>query len=246
WSGLLSLPRELRLQCLRHVTGAWTSDLHTITSIELEPDDYGTATVRTLSSVPVPRVIEQLRQHPAVHVSRLPLTSLRRGICHAQFPPQHAGSARWELDCSFAVARSCRGVGIRIGYSPDFGKAATLLWTPDIETFTVERPDFVYAGEGGEGGGGRVNSRAERAPHTLFSSTDPVTGEARTETLSMRVWRDSSVLEVFVNERTVVSTRIYAEDGRTFGIRFFADDGVSGGAVEDGDCTELLGATVWD
>jgi len=241
WSGLLSLPRELRLQCLRHITSAWRSDLHTITSIELEPDSHGTATLRTLSSVPVPRVVKQLRRHPAVHVSHLPPTLLRRGICHAQFPPQHAGSARWELDCAFKVARSCRGVGVRIGYSAGFDKAATLLWTPDIETFTVERPGFVYPGDAG-GAGGRVNSRPERAPHTLFSSRDPVTGEVEMERLRVRVWRDGSVLEVFVNERTVVSTRVYAEDGRTFGIRFFADDGDDGG----GECTELLGATVWD
>jgi len=55
------------------------------------------------------------------------------------------------------------------------------------------------------------------------------------------------VLEVFVNERTAISTRLYAAE-ETVGIRFFADDGAATSSVESASAasSQLLGATIWD
>jgi hypothetical protein len=43
------------------------------------------------------------------------------------------------------------------------------------------------------------------------------------ETLKLHVFFDESVLEVFANDRTVISTRIYPPTKRVFGVRFFAE-----------------------
>jgi beta-fructofuranosidase len=53
------------------------------------------------------------------------------------------------------------------------------------------------------------------------------------------------VLEVFVNERTAISTRLYAAE-ETVGIRFFADDNAA--TVESASAvgSRLLEATLWD
>jgi beta-fructofuranosidase len=65
--------------------------------------------------------------------------------------------------------------------------------------------------------------------------------------MRIRAWRDNSVLEIFVNERTAISTRLYAAE-ETVGIRFFADDGAATSSVESASAasSHLLGATLWD
>lgn len=68
------------------------------------------------------------------------------------------------------------------------------------------------------------------------------------ETLRIRALFDASVLEVFVNERTAISTRIYnvsetdCPAGTT--LRFFAVSPVSEG--NDATVAKLLHATAWD
>ena len=73
------------------------------------------------------------------------------------------------------------------------------------------------------------------------------------EPLRIRALYDVSVLEVFVNDRTVISTRIYPPDGNLvgatgcYGIRFFAE---SVRAQDDAVVAEvpamLRRAFVWD
>lgn len=68
--------------------------------------------------------------------------------------------------------------------------------------------------------------------------------------MHIRVWRDNSVLEVFVNGRTAISTRLYAAE-ETIGIRFFADDdsvfgtSFSASSSSAGE-SQLIYATLWD
>lgn len=61
----------------------------------------------------------------------------------------------------------------------------------------------------------------ESAPHTLF--TFQQNGCRHRETLDLHVYFDSSVLEVFVNRRTVITTRIYSDSQDCFGMRWFTD-----------------------
>lgn len=68
-------------------------------------------------------------------------------------------------------------------------------------------------------------------------------GEESEETLQIHAFFDKSVLEVFVNERTVISTRIYHPSSQCFGARFFAEAPDS--AFKE-DQTVLLRAEVWD
>lgn len=49
------------------------------------------------------------------------------------------------------------------------------------------------------------------------------------ETFWIRAIFDKSVLEVFVNERTVISMRIYVDEDRCFQLGFFSE----GGSIDD-------------
>jgi beta-fructofuranosidase len=228
WSGCLSLPRELRIQTLRHVIRSSASKLEDITNIEREQDQFGTFTLRTLASKPVQRVQETLRQRQSVTLSRLGHTTLCAMGSPAEFGPIDVQSQHWELKCSIRLSQSCRKAGLRIAHTPDFSKATTLSFSPADETFTIDRPPLDSHPASS------VNTLADYAPHTLFTMCDPANGVEHTETLDIHLWRDNSVLEVFVNDRTAISTRIYGAE-HTFGISFFAQDG--------GD---LVGAQLWD
>lgn len=243
WSGMLSMPRELRIQTLRHVVGASASKLEDITSIEREEDDEGSHTVRTLASQPLQRLIEALRKGPWVRRKHLGQEVLG--------PRQHSEASTeieiqaksWELECSFRVSRGCCKVGVIIAHSEDGTQATSLTFNPRSETFTVERPSFPSA-ESSE----LINSAPENAAHTLFTFHDPKDECEKRETLDIRAWRDNSVLEVFVNGRTAISTRLYAAE-QTHGMRFFAEDILEDSRSLDrnsDDVTSLEYATVWD
>ncbi|CAK1368258.1 unnamed protein product [Cercospora beticola] len=237
WSGLLSMPRELSMQTLRHVVGASTSDLSSITSIEREPDRFGSYTIRTLASQPYPALIKHLRSAPCVRLAQLQNKELSNGIHNVKFNSNEIKTNRWELDCILKVSKGTQTIGLSIDHKGDYSRSTTLFFDQFSETFTINRPAFSVLNSSE-----LINSAPEHAPHTLFTTRDPITGKLEQENLHIRVWRDSSVLEVFVNGRTAITTRIYAAE-ETFGMRFFADDVPNGIADVP---SMLVSATLWD
>ncbi|KAK5170227.1 putative beta-Fructufuranosidase [Saxophila tyrrhenica] len=231
WSGMLSLPRELRLQTIRHVVHASASHLVDLTSFEKEQDEFGTYTLGTLGSEPLSTVQRALREADGVTTAHLTSKALYEEGRFASFTTNDILTTRWELRCSIRLSSSCRATGFTIGHSADFTKATTLTFEPAKETITINRPSFSRPE--------LVNSSPEVAPHTLFTTRIPASGREETETLDIQVWRDNSVMEVFVNGRTAISTRLYAAE-ETYGIRFFAEDGT----VDDRSA--LVDATLWD
>lgn len=237
WSGVLSMPRELRLQTIHHVVGASASPLESITSVEKEETGQGVYTIRTLASQPYQPLIEALRQGSHVRQSNLSNAELSSGPFNPHFTAGDIQTTQWELDCVFKVSKGTQHLGVSIDHSGDYSRATTLLFDPVSETFVINRPALPALNSAEF-----INTEPERAPHTLLAVQDPLTGRRSTEYLHIRAWRDNSVLEVFVNARTAISTRLYAAE-ETFGMRFFADDQISG--IVDVP-SELIRATVWD
>lgn len=237
WSGMLSMPRELRMQTLRHVVGTCGSRLKDITSIETEIDEHGSYTVRTLASQPLQSLVQSLRKGPRVRHSRLENTRLDTASGSQDVVSDGLRTDKWELNCSFAVSRTCQKVGLQIGHTADFSHSTTLTFSPAKETFTIERPALpgLSAAESDR----LISSKSETAPHTLFITSDGIAGQEQMEPLQIHAWRDNSVMEVFVNGRTAISTRLYAAN-ETFGVRFFGNDG----AGSEG--TVMLNAEMWD
>ncbi|KAM0723190.1 hypothetical protein Q7P37_001390 [Cladosporium fusiforme] len=242
WSGMLSLPREISLQMTENVVRAWKSDLKNITSIECEQNPCGTSTIRTLTNEPVQSVVEKLRQRATIRRARISRPLLPQTSYDLAFTSNDVRSSAWELDCSFRVSKRCENIGIQIVHSRDFTQTTTIAFAPNTETLTIQRPSFTLPNSNT-----LVNSNPERAPHTLFTTLNPTTGQEETEALHIRAWRDNSVLEVFVNGRTAISTRLYAGE-ETIGLRFFADENNAVDAL-GGDApgsSEVVYATLWD
>ena len=237
WSGMLSMPRELRMQTLHHVIGTCGSRLKDITSIEVFEDHFGSNTVRTLASEPLRSLVQSLRAGPHARHSRIEGIRLGAMLEACALPPGALTTSKWELQCSVKVSRDCRRAGLRMLHSEDCSQSTTLAFEPLNETFTIDRPSFASLSSADSSD--LINRKSEQAPHTLFVTRDPASGAEEMETLDISAWRDGSVLEVFVNGRTAISTRLYAAD-ETFGLQFFAEDGVSSSP------TELVFAEIWD
>jgi beta-fructofuranosidase len=263
WSGALSMPRQIHLQTLHNVVGALVSDLPSITSLKLEPEADGAFTIHTLASEPYKPLVQHLRTSSDVLCSHLGTSSLHNNSGEVGLSLESVRSKHWELECSFKISKTCSRVGISIGHSrgekfpashhpgimlitssTDFENATTMTFEPQAEAFTISRPSFPRSDSSL-----LINSSPEIAPHTLFTGTNPESGQEWTETLDIRAWRDNSVLEVFVNGRTAISTRLYAAE-ETFGMRFFAEDDASDAGVllrtSHAGQTELKSASLWD
>jgi beta-fructofuranosidase len=83
----------------------------------------------------------------------------------------------------------------------------------------------------------------EIAPFSIFTQRDPESQQDIEETLDIRALYDSSVLEIFVNERVAITTRIYSANKNCFGITFFAQ-GCPG--LDEAELAEVLDCQVWD
>lgn len=117
WSGLLSLPRDVRLQTTPNVVRACKSDLKDITSIESEADSAGTHTVRSLVSEPVQSVVEKLRQKAHFHQARVNSPLHSEDSQDLAFTADEVQTTAWELDCSFRVSKRCKNIGVQLIHS---------------------------------------------------------------------------------------------------------------------------------
>ncbi|OQD86259.1 hypothetical protein PENANT_c008G03723 [Penicillium antarcticum] len=230
FSGLTSLPRVVKLMTLNNVTKARNSSLSSITSIEGVPDapGTGTSTVHTMRITPDSRLSRLREGAQKSQLVDVPLSTTPKVMTALQ-------STRWEIEAEFSVGQACARVGIKIPHTSDSQdqNCTTLSWIPDSETFIIHRPHLDNA---------EVNQGFETAPHTLFTFLKE--GQEIEETLRVRAFFDASVLEVFVNDRTVISTRIYYPDDHSSGPIFFAEGDTTN---NDGrPPATLLKADIWD
>ncbi|KAI9934147.1 hypothetical protein ASPWEDRAFT_103635 [Aspergillus wentii DTO 134E9] len=234
WSGLISLPRAIKLMTLHNVKKARRSELKKITSIETEVNSHGTYTVRTLGVQPDQR-LGKLRA--LARKTQLASLQLQSASHHARLENTiPLKTPRWEMNTEFVVNEQCALVGIEIGHNPEFSCRTLLSWNPSGETFTIKRPQVLESG---------INHSPEVAPHTLFTFDD--CGEEKEETLRVQAYFDKSVLEVFVNERTVISTRVYSPEDSCAGLRFFAESNSSHADSQGHNpAAVLVHANVWD
>lgn len=230
WSGCLSLPRTVSLATIPHVSRASRSGLGEINNIKARPEK-GDGDLFT---------VETLRVAPDARLQKLRSSAARQDALGGPLGPGRYSyrlplkTAEWEALAQFSGVGSSGRVGVMIHHAPR--KQTTVLYfSPRDETFFIDRPD-LHASMPSDPERGSVGLQQEKAPFTLFTTRDPQAGFDVEERLEIHVFYDRSVLEVFVNERAVISTRVYLEVAECVGMEFFAESaGVS-----------LVHAAVWD
>ncbi|KAL3482581.1 glycosyl hydrolase [Aspergillus germanicus] len=260
WSSLISLPRVPKLQTIKRVKRArTTAKLRDITSIEAVPDGSGTYTVRTLGVV-LDKRVEKLREK--ARETRVADVILGSGSKASEEASILLDTTKWEVDAEIAVGKDCKRVGLIIYHDAGRNQKTVLFWDPLYETFQVHRPDLTNTPLGSR----NINHAPEITPHTLFTTASAASqlhkqttltklfsfiskasGTETEEPLRIHALFDTSVLEIFVNERTALTTRIYQvgeKDGgkpACVGLQFFAEDG-----ARETSSSRLFRATVWD
>lgn len=245
WAGLLSLPRTIQLKRLHHVVHALKSALTSIKSFDVVPEEMKqqhalaagrpqTYTITTLCAMPDSR-LTQLRQ-TKYHMGPVTHLSLPGALGSLNFPD---GCSCWEIDMSFAIGSDVEDIGFVIShtkgeyseYSTPYLLASRLTVVgQDSELRTVisfnpeaEMLKIIRAKSTNIGG---ICVADEEAPHTLFSTlshksavgSEPALTQ---ESLQLHAFFDVSCLELFANDRTAITTRVYPESMTCFSIQPF-------------------------
>ncbi|KAK9314583.1 putative glycosyl hydrolases family 32 superfamily protein [Lipomyces starkeyi] len=210
WSGSISLPRVISVAAVKSVVGALRSPIDQLTNFKAVKSEDGYE-LTTLGVDVHPRYISSLRQR-AEHSTVVPaVTFLRPGVVDCG-----VSSTSWELETEIEVSSSTVQVGVVALHSPDYSQQTRLLFSPENETFTIDRS---RSGNGKE-------LHAHNAPHTLFT-TRTSDGAEEIEKLKLHVFCDRSVIEVFLNGRTAISARVYPDEA-SCRISLFAENLTAG------------------
>jgi beta-fructofuranosidase len=205
WSGCLSLPRIVTLKTWKGVVGALRSDLSDLSCFEAMLEEDGTHTLRTVSAIPDPR-LKTLR---GPSISSSPWDDSIRFFGRP--------CSQWELEVAFDIGDSPLRVGFDIVHSAENAQYTRVYFEPGSETLVVDRSRSTTI----KG----INTKTRSAPHTLFEIRQGTM--TRRESLTLHVYFDASVLEVFANDRTALTTRVYpnlaSESGTCQGVRLFVE-----------------------
>jgi beta-fructofuranosidase len=201
WSGCLSTPRIVGLKTWERVRRSLKTPLSQLTCFDCTADATGTYMMRTLTAMPDPR-LRGMRGPPCT-------VSNSRSI---DFPVN--GCASWELDLVLCMTDRSQRVGFDIFHSPDHSQLTRVYFEPRSEALTVDSSRSTTI----EG----VGTGKKIAPHTLFE-IEGNDKSAVLEDLTFQVFYDASVLEIFVNERTALTTRVYPDSGTVYGIKAFCE-----------------------
>lgn len=196
WAGMLSTPRVLSIITIKDVCRALTTPVNQLDNFRRETNEYGIFTLHTLAALPDPR----LRELRGTRVS-LSARSLSQDTVGLRIPTDFG--TQWELDISFILGCGQDQIGFDIIHCSRTGQKTTVVFMPVDETITVNRRWSTSEAE--------INTAPEQAPHTLFYLQGSEGAEPHLETLDIRAFFDTSVLELFINDRTVLTTRVYPD-----------------------------------
>jgi len=203
FQGSLAFPREL---FVHEVHGVSDSDGSIAASKEavLVADGQGTFTAQTLGVRPLPDVVEGLVAN-AEHKTYAAAT-----YSAAKILEQQADS---HMEVKVTVGSATGAVGVIVAASPDMTEYTTITYQPSNNTILVDRSHSTTI----EG--------FNNASVTGYFS--PYTVNSKTEAITMDVFVDGSLVEVYVNERFALATRIYPSMECSTGFGVYVADGAS-------------------
>lgn len=131
-----------------------------------------------------------------------------------------------QLECRLTFDVNDSDVGFELQHST--AEKTIVTFSPQTETITVDRSMSSFKT-------GIVKS-SKTAPHTLFRYSD-----GSIELLEFVVYYDTSVVEIFANDRTVLTTRVYPDSGACTGVKTFPNYA----DVSQREIWSLSGSTSW-
>lgn len=207
WSGFLALPRTIKLEAVSDVLGCLGDKLEKISSIELLPGGTkDTHTVLALHIAPCEDVIDALKDRAEQKqswdggaIERENEKSSRKTLALGAVPSHTA-----IMQTKFQVKEDeADPIVIRLRHNEDLSIHTSIILDTASGTITVDRSKSV-SGEEAQ----HCDTRPEVVPHVLFYCQNE-SGKSVLEPLEVTVVWDHGVIEMFVNGRTAITTRIY-------------------------------------
>ena len=205
FQGSLTLPREL---FVHEVDGVLNTNSAVSDSKEavLSPDANGAFTARTLGVRPLLDVVAGIVADAEHH-------SYDSGVYNESAILQQQGDAHLELKAT--VSSATGAVGVIVAASPDLTEYTSIIYEPSNSTILVER---LYSSL--IDGFANVTVTGYFSPYTIASTGEP-------EAINMDVFVDGSIVEIYVNERFALTTRIYPSMECSTGFGLYVADGSS-------------------
>ncbi|KAK5699881.1 hypothetical protein LTR97_006015 [Elasticomyces elasticus] len=207
FQGSLTLPREL---FVHEVDGVLNADSAVSDGKEavLTPDANGAFTARTLGVRPLPDVVAGITKNATYQ-------SYNKGEYTTSVILQEQGSAHMELKTT--INSTTGAAGVIVAASPDMTEYTTIMYEPSNSTILVERLHSSTII-----GFANVTVTGYFSPYTIQTSSG-----TQLETITMDVFVDGSIVEIYVNERFALTTRIYPSMECSTGFGVYVADGGS-------------------
>lgn len=233
WSGIISMPRELYLQVHHNVTGyLGGTDLSSIPVFESLSSVAGNSTYGTMG-IKIPKDVLEGLQERAFSEEYLPAwqpsnaTSIGDKASH-DIALNDTAHVIVQTSVRYPSANSTAIVGLSIVHDAVQNLYTTISFNPVNQTVTIDRSHTIS--NNASAMEKTVNRRPESASHTLLTYAS---GSVKNmETLDMVVLVDKSMLEVQINERTFITSRLYVNGSSSAGaISLFAQGQGAAGVV---------------
>ena len=201
FQGSHSLPRELFVLTTRGLMNA-DGMLGQFGPNTVSQEANGSFTAQTLGQRPLPDVVAGLRNGTTQH-------SFQGRTFNSSTTLMANGSSHMELSAS--VMSATGACGLRIAVSPDGSEYTTIYYEPSNNTIIVDRTHSSLITE--------FNNATVTGyfyPYSYASAN----GSSVQEALHWDIFLDGSLLEVFINDRFALTTRIYPsmESSTGFGV----------------------------
>jgi len=208
WTGCFAVPRELFIQSVDNVVGALSSKLGLIGSAFAVG-----STLCTLGMRPLAELVN-LRGDLLYDHAPSALREYHRCLPHAPLACR--------IEALFRVYEDTRTVSLIVRHSDNLSTATRITFDCATEEVLVDRSISTHRAD--------INTSPEVGPFTLYRIGDLDT----IEPLRLTVFLDHDTVEVFANDRFVISTRVYTDAQCT---------GISLESVGSGQVDKLK---VWD
>jgi beta-fructofuranosidase len=221
YQGALSLPRELFIMETPDVVPPMSE---TPSSSVYTKQLNGTYTARTLGARPATDVIQGLRKGSKNSTYNIPTLS---GKGNGKNSHMLTTNSSHSYEISLVIESTSGRTGVTIGASPDFKEYTSIYYDPSTSSIVCNRTYSSLITE--------FLNTSYVGYFAPYSHQKRMTVSPTPEVITLRVFVDGSLVEIFANDRFAMTSRIYPSRMDSKGVGLYAALGVKvtySGAVQ--------------